>query len=111
MTTKNEITEAVRQLLLSQPGIAETTRADAGQTTISYQSLSMSERHVWLDTDLGGRMVVDLEDWSASSKWDNAVAHIVVLDTDLLARVAFAWLTGRPVKECKEIGGVEIHLR
>lgn len=71
---KDVVTESVRRLVLTSAGAVETIRADVRLTTLSFQSTSLPDRHTWIDTDLAGEMVVDLEEWSTVENWDNAVA-------------------------------------
>lgn len=83
--------------------LKETDRADSGLTTLSFQSTSHSQRHVWIDTDLAGEISIDLEDWTNHNKWDNSVANVTTQDTNLCAVVAITWLRGHSVDECMEI--------
>jgi hypothetical protein len=108
---KDATTEETRRLISRHPDPVETSRADSGRSTLSFQSVSHPERRVWLDTDLGGRLVIDLEDWVAGESWDNAVCHLAAPSSNVLAQIAVAWLTGRSLRDCKEIGGTEIQLR
>ena len=101
MTEKNEITEEVRRLVLAHAGIVETLRAEAGLTTLSFQNHSLLERHVWVDTDLDGQMVVDLEDWSTEGSWDNSVVSLTAIDSRNLSNIIVDWLSGRSVEECR----------
>jgi hypothetical protein len=106
--TRDEKTEAVRSLLA--PFATETPYADSGLTTLSFQSTVDPLRHVWIDTDLAGRMIVDLEDWRGTDKWDDSVAHLTINDIAGLAEIAKFWLSGRPLEYCKGLGGEELDL-
>lgn len=102
-TQKNETTEILRQMLHKMSGCHETTRADLGLTTLSFQSDVNPNRHIWIDTDLDGECVLDLEDWNDSSAWDNSVAHACSDRVALLADVAKAWLEDKSITECKQL--------
>ena len=81
-TEKDATTDGIRTAPLSESAtVVETDRADAGLTTLSFQSVSHPERHVWIDTDLLSEPVIDLEDWNDEAEWDNSVAHAVTQDT------------------------------
>src|ERR1700719_1820767 len=105
---KDERTERLRQAIgLNTPAASEDQRAEAGLTILSFRSACQDERHVWIDTDLAGRLVIDLEDWNYEATWDNSVAHLGALDDDVPAIVQ-AWLTGATVEECVRLGGRQI---
>lgn len=92
---KDETTSALRALILSNPGIKETDRAEAGLTTLSFVSETLTHRNVWVDTDLAGRIAVDLEDFDDEREWDNAVQHLEPSSLEDAAQAITAWLTGR----------------
>jgi hypothetical protein len=99
MQAKDEPTEALKQAILrSVPEAKETGRAEAGLTTLSFQSLLVPERHVWIDTDLDG-IRLELEDWGFEETWDNAVAHIPVQTPEAAVLVSRAWLTGEALED------------
>jgi hypothetical protein len=78
---KEQRTERLRQAITQNaPAAIEDERAEAGLTILSFRSASQDERHVWIDTDLAGRLVIDLEDWNYEATWDNSVAHLGALD-------------------------------
>lgn len=110
-TEKDAATEGFREGLTDSSAIVETDRADSGLTTLSFQSMSHTERHVWMDTDLSGEAVLDLEDWSDETQWDNSVAHGCSQELALLSNVAKVWLTGGSLDQCKEIGGTKVQWR
>lgn len=105
MVLKDSVTEEVRRLLRSHPDVIETDRAESGLTTLSFQSRSIPNRHVWIDTDLGGELMVDLEDWSNDETWDNSVLHVSGKDHCEGAEIISRWLSGRPVAECAPPSG------
>ena len=106
---KDEHTQLVRERIQHEvPCAVETARADAGLTILSFQSGARGERHVWIDTDLDGDMVVDLEDWNFDGTWDNSVAHLSVPNEDLLIRSVSAWLSGSSLEEVLSMGGNRI---
>ena len=109
-TPKNAIGECCRQQLSTFADAIETNRADSGLTVLSYQSLLYPNRHIWLDTDLGGQMVLDLEDWNDTTKWDNGVAHFTATSLEILITIAKAWLEGANLDDCNQMGGEELHL-
>ena len=110
-TEKDTKTELFRQRLSRLGGVVETDRADSGLSTLSFQSVMHPQRHVWIDTDLAGECILDLEDWIAEETWDNSVAHLASQDVDTVTVIANAWLTGATVEECKRLGGSVIDLR
>src|SRR5690349_14008722 len=93
--------EAIRRLT---PEALEDGRADSGLTTLSFFSQKHPERHVWLDTDLGGALVIDLEDWTFEGTWDNAVAHLEATD-EAAPNIVQAWLSGARLEVCIRLGG------
>lgn len=93
-TEKDERTELVRAMLKSCDELRETDRADSGLTTLSFQSVSHSQRHVWIDTDLAGDISIDLEDWTDNENWDNSVANVTTHNLEEAASTAIAWLRG-----------------
>jgi hypothetical protein len=104
-TEKDYSTEALRQKVLVSNGIIETENADCGLTTLSFQSVLMSNRHVWVDTEGGGQVVVDLEDWLIDDTWDNSIAHFTTPDLEIIARIIINWLNGSTIDECALLGG------
>ena len=105
---KNERTERLQQAIAeSAPAAIEDQRAEAGLTVLSLRSASQDERHVWIDTDLAGQLVIDLEDWKYQVTWDNSVDHLEASDEDVPGIVQ-AWLTGATVEDCIRIGGRQI---
>jgi hypothetical protein len=95
------IRQAVARLA---PEAVEDDRAACGLTTLSFFSTVHAERHVWLDTDLGGSLVIELEDWTYEGTWDNSVAHLKTTDK-ATPGIIRAWLTGATVDECVRLGG------
>jgi hypothetical protein len=104
-TNKDYSTEALRRKVLVSNGIVETEYADWGLTTLSFQSLHIPNRHVWVDTDPCPQLVVDLEDWLIDEAWDNSVAHFTSPDLEIIARIIINWLNGSTIDECKLLGG------
>jgi hypothetical protein len=111
-TNKDVVTEKVRARLLGSPSKPiETHAADCAMTTLSFQSLTYSERHVWIDTDLGGESKVDLEDWNCDDTWDNSVAHVFSQNLELLSSIVELWLNGGSISDCKRLGGEDVEWR
>lgn len=106
MPRKDPATEAVRRAVLRHTVAVETARAESGLTCLSFQSTRVPARHVWLDTDLGGQKVVDLEDWSVEGTWDNSVGHFTAAETSELVALVVDWLGGRPLAMCKDRSGI-----
>jgi hypothetical protein len=105
---KDERTERLRRAIAESAHAAiEDQRAEAGLTILSLHSVYRHERHVWIDTDLAGELVIDLEDWNCQEAWDNSVAHLKASDEDVPGIVQ-AWLTGATVEECLHLGGHQI---
>src|SRR5947207_3036161 len=98
---KDSRTEKLRQAVSRlAPEPVEDDRAACGLTTLSFFSTVHAERHVWLDTDLGGAFIIDLEDWTYQGSWDNSVAHIETTD-DAAPNIIRAWLdVSNRVEEC-----------
>jgi hypothetical protein len=91
---KDEITQKLRQLIGQHISIAqETDRAAANTCTLSFQSITYPERHVWIDTNLNG-IAIDLEDWHNETEWDNAVAHFTVDSIQAAFSIVKHWLLG-----------------
>ena len=84
--------------------VQEDDRAERGATTLSFRSVKVPERHVWLDTDLGGEIVVDLEDWTNEERWDNAVAHVKTETAEAAADLIVQWLSGAALEDCLVLG-------
>lgn len=108
---KYERTERLRLAIArNAPAAIEDQRAEAGLTTLSLRSACQDVRHVWIDTDLAGHLVLDLEDWNYDATWNNSVAHLGALDEDVPGIVQ-AWLTGASVEECVRLGGRQTNNR
>jgi|1185.fasta_scaffold590152_2 hypothetical protein len=101
---KDEVTTALRREIMEGAGyVAETDRADAMTITLSFQSRTNPDRHVWIDTRMGedgSGFTVDLEDWTREVSWDNAVASVDTADAGIARDVARAWLRGDPLDDC-----------
>jgi hypothetical protein len=81
MATKDERTKRLREAITRTAlSAVEDQRAEGGLTTLSFVSSACPERHVWIDTDLGGSLVIDLEDWTNDGSWDNSVADLTAPD-------------------------------
>lgn len=92
--SKDEITQQLRQLIGKHVLLAqETDRATANTCTLSFQSITYPERHVWIDTNLDG-ISIDLEDWHNETEWDNAVAHLTVDSIQAATAIVKNWLLG-----------------
>lgn len=104
MDGKDAVTGHVRDLVAKCSHVREDYRAECGSTTLSFVSVMVPARHVWLDTDLGGNIVVDLEDWSTEERWDNAVAHVKTETAEATAELIVRWLGGSAVEDCRVPG-------
>lgn len=102
-TNKDDQTERLRMLLSQSMEIHETDAADSGLSTLSYQSTDNPQRHVWIDTDLTGKMKVDIEDLDTDEKWDHSVATYAPADINMCAKLTLAWLCGSSILECSVI--------
>lgn len=98
---KDLVTEQLREMIHQYaPSARETDRAEALTCTLSYQSITHPERHIWIDTDLGGPGIepggigMDLEDWTALGEWDNAVARVRVDTVQEASMLVELWLGG-----------------
>jgi hypothetical protein len=99
---KDPVAKLARSLILTDPQVVETHFAELGMTTLSFQSLSVPQRHVWIDTD--GEIRIDAEDWTYTETWDNSVGSIVAPDVDVLAKIVWCWLSGGSFGDCQVIG-------
>lgn len=107
---KNDDTERLRQLVLKCFRVVETNRADCSLCTLSFQSITIPKLHVWVDTDLAGQLVIDLEDWEYEGSWDNAVAHLTANDLETCSAIIIAWLTGESIDTCRQLGGSDVDI-
>lgn len=89
------------------PAAVEDRRAEAGSTILSFSSATHPERHVWIDTDLDGSLVIDLEDWNDETTWDSSVAHLTAPD-EKVSGIVQGWLTGATIPECVGLGGHQL---
>ena len=89
----------LRALVARCRHVQEDDRAERGATTLSFRSVKVPERHVWIDTDLGGDIVVDLEDWTTEERWDNAVAHVKAEAAEAAAELIVQWLGGSDLED------------
>jgi hypothetical protein len=102
---KDERTRRLRQAITElAPAALPDQRAQAGRTVLSFRSATHPERHTWIDTDLGGTLEIDLEDWTKDTTWDNSVAHLSAPD-EKVPGIVQAWLSGATVGECIHLGG------
>ncbi len=72
----------------------ETNRADADLTALSYHSKTHSARHVWVELADSKEIVIDLEDWTDDTAWDNTVKQKTVQTVEQAAQVVHDWLSG-----------------
>lgn len=96
---KNALAEQLRQMItlnISEAG--ETSRAEASLDALSFQSLIVPERHVWIEVDADG-VSVDLEDWTSENEWDNAVARMDVESFAEVIEILQVWLSGAKLEE------------
>jgi uncharacterized HAD superfamily protein len=98
---KTKIIKEIRKALTSSQFLRETEDAYASTTTLSYQSIKLPERHVWIETF--NQFQIDLEDWNNDKNWDNSVIHFTTLDKCSLIKIANAWLRGESVEYCKTL--------
>jgi hypothetical protein len=97
---KDEVTATLRRLILQRPGLRETDSAEAGLTTLSFEGLNRPRRSVWIDTDLKGRTVVDLESEGTEGEPYRSVAQLVPADDLAAVAVVEAWLGGSDLEQC-----------
>jgi hypothetical protein len=97
---KDETTARLRGLVLTRGGVVETESAEAGLTTLSFTSKKDTRRSVWIDTDLKGQIVIDLEDNEFQGEYDHSVAHVVPKDIPMAVEVIEAWLDGADLDRC-----------
>ena len=94
---KDTLTEQLRQLITYHVSEAsETNRAEASLTALSLQSLSLPERHVWIEVDMNGASI-DLEDLATE---DDLVKSIDVDSFTEVLEILHAWLSGATLEEC-----------
>ncbi len=68
--------------------------------------MQMLNRHVWVDTDLDGQVVIDLEDWLNDGRWDNAVEHLTACDVATTSAIIVAWINwANSIEDCRNLGG------
>lgn len=103
MTEKDAVTEKARRLILASHMASETSRAEPGLTTLSFRSLIHPERGVWIDTDLGGEMVVDIEVTTNTASWDNSITSYSAKDFNHLTNIAVSWLSGSSLDDVAKI--------
>jgi hypothetical protein len=108
---KDEVTARVRDALRAVPDVRETDRAEASLTTLSFAGAADANRNVWIDTDLGGRLTIDLEDFTVEGEWDNAIARLRADDPDALVMAARVWLTGASAEEAIAVCPGRLHRR
>lgn len=91
---KDEMTEILRHLIEAAVSAAiENNRAEASLCSLSFQSRTHPERHVWLDSE-NESIRLDLEDWQDGDQWDNAVARVTVGSLDEAVDLVKVWLFG-----------------
>jgi len=75
--------------------VRETDEAEASLCALSFQSLTVPSRHVWIDTDLHEVGIgLDLEDWQRDDEWDDAVARVKASSALDAVEVVGIWLSG-----------------
>lgn len=91
---KDKITESIRQQIgKAVPEAVETDRAETSLCSLSFQSKTHPERHIWVDTD-EQHLQLDLEDWQDETEWDNAVDRITVESVSAVIDILKGWLSG-----------------
>ncbi len=94
---KDTLTEQLRQLITHHVSEAcETNRAEASFTALSFHSLIVPARHVWIEADMNGASI-DLEDWTLE---DDVVASIDVDSFAEVLEILHGWLSGATLEEC-----------
>lgn len=94
---KDKVTEEIRQRIVKEvPEAIETDRAEASLCSLSFQSKTHSERHIWIDTD-EQQIQIDLENWQDETEWDNGVDRIIVESPKAAINVLRLWLSGEPL--------------
>ncbi len=111
--TAHSIRKSIRHLLSHSPSWRETKDASAGSVELSYQSLILPERHIWIETsiEMFGSLIIDLEDWNDDTHWDNSVIHLGSYDPVIIAKIARAWLGGESLDFCRSLGGFVVDLK
>src|SRR5689334_19866413 len=101
---KDPLTHTLRQEIMTNTTfLVETERADELLSTLTFQSLLQSNRHVWIDTDMResvDAITIELEDWNVEETWDHTVAVIDTTDFAIACQVVVAWLRGDPLEAC-----------
>jgi hypothetical protein len=108
---KDDRTERLRGLLRTHEELKETDRANLCLAALSFQSVRYPNRHVWVDTDIDGGFVIDLEDWEYDETWDNSVAHLMTTNIEACSMIIIAWLSGNTLDLCRQLckeGGGEV---
>jgi hypothetical protein len=91
---KDKITENIRQQIgKAVPEAVETDRAEASLCSLSFQSKTHPERHIWIDAE-EQQIQIDLEDWQDETEWDNAVDQITVESVREAIDILQCWLSG-----------------
>jgi uncharacterized HAD superfamily protein len=106
---KTKIIQEIRKTLISSQFLRETEDACASTTTLSYQSIKLPERHVWIETFK--QFQIDLEDWNDDKNWDNSIIHFTTSDKFSLIKIAIAWLRGESIEYCKTLGGTILDIK
>ena len=92
---KNDEAEQQRQMINQLPMIRETDEAEASLCALSFQSLLVPTRHVWIETDFDGVGIgLDLEDWQRNDDGDDAVARVKARSTPDTVEIVGIWLSG-----------------
>lgn len=104
---KEKITEDIRQQIgQAVPEAVETDRAAASLCSLSFQSKTHPERHIWIDTD-EPQIQIDLEDWQDETEWDNAVDRITVESTSAVIDILKRWLSGETLNNSITEGHID----
>lgn len=80
---KDKRTEALREKIFNHvPKAVETESAMINLTTLSFKSCLFNNRHVWIDTDVCGQQILELEDLSIEQNRsiDGVVFRLVFQD-------------------------------
>jgi hypothetical protein len=94
ISPKDKITEDIRQQIGKEvPEAIETDRAEASLCSLSFQSKTYPQRHIWIDTD-EQQIQIDLEDWQDEAEWDHAIDRITVDSAREVIDILKRWLSG-----------------
>lgn len=96
---KDTITSELRKKVLGFiPNAVETTDAELGLSTLSFQSTVHPNRQAWIDTNCNGEKLLELEDLSDPSAWDSTVYSTRYKEDSHCLRLIKEWFLGKDPK-------------